>query len=127
MRTQLRIIIPAMIAQGDDRCFASSVVSSASTVGPVIPPSIPMILYGVMASVSIGDLFIAGVVPGILMAVSHMVYVYYFGKKNNIRVREKMASTKKIMVGLKMRFFQFYSQSLLLADSDQSVPHMFGY
>ncbi|BCJ86920.1 TRAP transporter large permease [Effusibacillus dendaii] len=98
------ILIPAMIAQGYDRRFASTLVASASTIGPVIPPSIPMILYGVMASVSIGDLFLAGVTPGILMAVGLMAYVYYVGKKQNIRGREKMASRKEIMVGLKDAF-----------------------
>lgn len=95
------ILIPAMIAQGYDRRFASTLVASASTIGPVIPPSIPMILYGVMASVSIGDLFMAGVVPGILMAAALMVYVFYYGVKNNIKGRENKPTFGEIMHGLK--------------------------
>ncbi|MBN6185403.1 TRAP transporter large permease [Aneurinibacillus sp. BA2021] len=98
------ILIPAMIAQGYDRRFTSTLIASASTIGPVIPPSIPMILFGVMASVSIGDLFLAGVAPGILMGVVLMVYVYYIGKKQNIRGREKAASISEIVTGLKDAF-----------------------
>ena len=95
------ILIPAMIAQGYDRRFASTLVASASTIGPVIPPSIPMILYGVMASVSIGDLFMAGIVPGFLMAAVLMVYVYYYGVKNNIKGRATKPTFAEVMRGLK--------------------------
>ncbi|WP_141334109.1 TRAP transporter large permease [Paenibacillus sp. tmac-D7] len=98
------ILIPAMVSQGYDRRFSATLVASASTIGPVIPPSIPFILFGVMASVSIGDLFLAGVAPGILMAVVLMIYVYYYGKKNNIRGRDKMASRKEIVAGFKDAF-----------------------
>jgi C4-dicarboxylate transporter DctM subunit len=98
------ILIPAMIAQGYSPKFASTLIASASTIGPVIPPSIPFILYGVMASVSIGDLFLAGVAPGVLMCLFLMLYVYIIGKKNNIRGRTKMASRKEIAVGFKDAF-----------------------
>ncbi|MED4599422.1 TRAP transporter large permease [Paenibacillus validus] len=98
------ILIPAMVSQGYDRRFSATLVASASTIGPVIPPSIPFILFGVMASVSIGDLFLAGVAPGILMAAVLMIYVYYYGKKNNIRGRDKMASRKEIAAGFKDAF-----------------------
>lgn len=98
------ILIPAMVSQGYDRRFSATLVASASTIGPVIPPSIPFILFGVMASVSIGDLFLAGIAPGVLMAVLLMLYVYYYGKKNNIRGRERMASRKEIVTGFKDAF-----------------------
>ncbi|MBO8162138.1 MAG: TRAP transporter large permease [Brevibacillus sp.] len=98
------ILIPAMIKQGYDRRFASTLVASASTIGPVIPPSIPLILYGVMASVSIGDLFLAGLGPGLLMAVALMVYVYYYGLKHNIKGREKRATFQEVAAGVKDAF-----------------------
>lgn len=98
------IMIPAMIAHGYDKRFASTLVASAATIGPVIPPSIPMILFGVMANVSIGDLFLAGVIPGILMALSLMIYTYFVGKKLNIRGRARIATPREIIIGLKDAF-----------------------
>ena len=62
------IMVPSMIKEGYKPPFAAAVAASAGTLGVVIPPSIPMITYGVVAGVSIGDLFIAGIVPGIVLA-----------------------------------------------------------
>ncbi len=63
------LMIPAMARDGYDEDYAAAVASSGGTLGILIPPSNPMIVYGVLAGVSIGDLFIAGVLPGILMGV----------------------------------------------------------
>ncbi|MGE0313159.1 MAG: TRAP transporter large permease [Lautropia sp.] len=63
------LMIPAMARSGYDHAFSAAVAASGGTLGILIPPSNPMIVYGVLASVSIGDLFIAGVVPGLLMGV----------------------------------------------------------
>lgn len=70
--------IKAMRGAGYDVDFAVGVTAASSTIGPIIPPSLPMIVYGVMASASIGQLFIAGLVPGLLMALSLMVMVMLF-------------------------------------------------
>ncbi|SET82202.1 TRAP transporter, DctM subunit [Paracoccus homiensis] len=67
--------IKAMRKAGYDVDFAVGVTAASSTIGPIIPPSLPMIVYGVMASASIGQLFMAGMVPGMLMAVSLMIMV----------------------------------------------------
>ncbi len=64
------ILIPSMIRRGYNRDFAASVVASGGSIGVIIPPSIPMIIYGFITSVSIGKLFIAGILPGILIGVS---------------------------------------------------------
>lgn len=95
------MMIPAMNKEGYDIRFSTSLVASSATIGPIIPPSIVLILYGVIASVSIGDLFIAGVLPGILMGIGLMIYSYYVGKKNNYRSRAKRASFKEVVVGAK--------------------------
>lgn len=62
---------------GYDDGFAVGITGSSAIIGPIIPPSIPLILYGVLAETSIGDLFIGGVIPGLLMGLSLMAYIYY--------------------------------------------------
>jgi tripartite ATP-independent transporter DctM subunit len=71
-----RIMIPAMERHGYPRDFASALACSASLIGPIIPPSITMVIYAVTAGASVAGLFLAGVVPGILFAVALMAYVY---------------------------------------------------
>ena len=70
------ILIPAMVRHGYPVPFAASLQASAAELGVVIPPSIPMILYGVAAEVSIGELFIAGFGPGLLIGAALMAFVY---------------------------------------------------
>ena len=68
--------IKAMTDQGYRKEFAAAVTVASSTIGPIIPPSIPMVIYGAMAEVSVGKLFLGGIVPGILMGVALMVLIY---------------------------------------------------
>ena len=75
------IMIPAMVARGYERDYSGSLLAAASTVGPVIPPSIPMIVYGATIGVSVIELFTAGIVPGILMGAGLLVYNYTISKK----------------------------------------------
>ena len=79
------IMIPAMVRNGYDLKFATAIVASAGSIGVIIPPSIPMVIYGVVGNASIGDLFIAGIVPGILVGLSMMVWAYYYSKKKGYR------------------------------------------
>lgn len=71
-----RIMIPAMERHGYPREYATALTCSASLLGPIIPPSITMVLYAVAAGASVGGLFLAGIVPGILIAAGLMGYVY---------------------------------------------------
>ncbi len=82
------ILIPAMKEKGYSAPFATAVASSASTLAIVLPPSIPMIIYAVMAQTSITQLFLAGFVPGILGAVLMMIVSYFFARKYNFPVEE---------------------------------------
>lgn len=66
-------LIPRMVERGFRRGFAAAVVASAGTIGVMIPPSIPMVLYGWIANTSIGDLLLAGAVPGVLVGLTFMV------------------------------------------------------
>jgi tripartite ATP-independent transporter DctM subunit len=74
------ILIPAMLKHGYPRPFAASLQATAAELGVIIPPSIPMILYGVSAEVSIGELFIAGFGPGLLIGCALMVFVYLWAR-----------------------------------------------
>lgn len=95
------MMIPEMKKEGYDLRFSSSLVASAATIGPIIPPSIVLILYGVMSNQSIGDLFIAGVIPGLLMGLGLMIYSFFVGKKYNYRASETRASFKEVLYGFK--------------------------
>lgn len=78
------IMIPAMIKVGYPKDFSAAVAAAGGTLGVIIPPSIPMVTYGVVANVSIGTLFIAGFVPGIMMALGLIGVIYYYAIKFNL-------------------------------------------
>lgn len=84
--------IKAMKDNGFDEDFSASIAAASATIGPIIPPSIPMVIYGGMAEVSVGKLFMGGVVPGLLMAVFLSLFIYYFSIKRDYPVREKMSN-----------------------------------
>lgn len=77
------IVIPGMLKEGYDKKFATALISCAGSLGILIPPSILMIIFGVLADVSIGKLFAAGMVPGVILTVFLMVYVHIISKKRN--------------------------------------------
>jgi len=74
-------LIPHMVKKGYDVRFSSALHAAGGTIGVMIPPSVPMVLYGVAASTSINDLFIAGIGPGILVAISLVAYSFWVSKK----------------------------------------------
>src|SRR5437763_90190 len=77
------IEIKAMKDHGYDLEFAVGVTAASATLGPIIPPSLPFVIYGMMANVSVGALFLAGILPGALMAILMMLTVAYYAHKNN--------------------------------------------
>jgi tripartite ATP-independent transporter DctM subunit len=83
------VLVPAMRKQGYDVEFAVSLVACAAVMGVIIPPSILMVVWGGVISVSIGGLFLAGVLPGLLMALSFMLVVYIYAKRRNYPVYAK--------------------------------------
>lgn len=76
------ILIPAMVKHGYPKPFAASLQASAAELGVIIPPSVPMILFAVSTDTSVGELFIAGIGPGILIAVALMFYVWLYAKRH---------------------------------------------
>jgi len=83
------IEMKAMKDAGFDDGFSGAVTAASSTIGPIIPPSIPMVLFGGLTSVSVGRLFLGGFIPGLVMGFSLMLIVYFVAKKRNYPVSPK--------------------------------------
>ena len=94
------MLIPAMKDEGYDDDFAAAVIASSNVIGPIIPPSIMMIIYGSMTSVSIGDMFMGGIVPGILFGLSLMAITYFIFRKRKLP-KKKKATLKQIWIAFK--------------------------
>jgi len=93
------VLIPAMKKEGYDIDFSTAILATAATAGPIIPPSITMVVYGVTMGVSIGGLFLAGLIPGVIMGFSMMAMAYYFARKRNYPRNEKRATLPQILKG----------------------------
>jgi len=90
--------IKAMVEEGYDRDFSAAVTAASSCIGPVIPPSVVMVLYGVMAEVSIGELFAAGMIPGIIMGLSMMVLIYVLATMGKVNAPRGVKQPLRIVV-----------------------------
>ncbi len=91
------IMIPIMREKNYEDTFSAPLIACGGSIGPIIPPSIPLLLYGTMANVSVGKLFIGGFIPGIIMFAGWMLYSYMVGKKRRYVGREKRASREEIL------------------------------
>lgn len=88
--------IPILTKLGYDRGFSTAMIATAGGLGVIIPPSIPFIIFGVSANQSVGDLFIAGILPGIIIGISLMVYAYVYCK-NKGEDKEKILAVYQDM------------------------------
>ena len=93
------ILIPAMQRKGYPKAFAAAVMSSAATLAVIIPPSIPMILYGVMSGTSVVELFVAGIVPGVLGGLAMMAVTYLLARRRNYPVEEAFELPRVVSTG----------------------------
>lgn len=94
---EAKMLVPEMERRGYDRGFAAAITAASSAVTPVIPPGINLIIYALIANVSVGKMFMAGYIPGIFMAICLMVTVHIISKKRGYKpTREKPASAKEI-------------------------------
>lgn len=108
------LLIPAMKEDGYPKDFAAAVASSGGTLGILLPPSNPMIVYGVLASVSIGDLFLAGLLPGILMGALLIGTTYLLSRRNGYRGELKPFNAKQFYSSLYKAKFSLATPFIVL-------------
>jgi tripartite ATP-independent transporter DctM subunit len=103
-----KLIVPFMLKKGYSKSFSASVTAASSLITPIIPPGIALILYGYINNVSIGRLFLAGIIPGLLMCILMMILVNRTAaKRGYLPEREKRASAKEFMAGIKAAAIAF--------------------
>lgn len=95
------IMIPVMAEKGYDKSFSCSLMATGGSIGPIIPPSIPLLVYGVLANCSVAKLFLGGIIPGLLMGIGLMVYSYFLGKRRHYFGREKRATVRELLCAIK--------------------------
>jgi tripartite ATP-independent transporter DctM subunit len=105
--------IKAMRENGYDNEFACALTAASSTIGPIIPPSLPMVIYGMMASVSVGALFMAGIIPGLVMAFIMMIIVAIKAKRNNYP-REPFPTFKEFLTALKRGILPLLTPGIII-------------
>jgi tripartite ATP-independent transporter DctM subunit len=89
------MMIPAMKEKGYDEEFAAGLIASAAVMGPIIPPSIPFVVYALLSSTSVAALFLGGIVPGVMIAIGLMIVTYIIAKKRNFPRGEGVKSFKQ--------------------------------
>jgi C4-dicarboxylate transporter DctM subunit len=108
-----QVLHKAMVDNGISPKFSASIVATAATIGPIIPPSIPFVLYGALTGVSVGKLFLAGFIPGTLMAIAIMVAIALRSKKYNFPKHEK-ASLKEILASVQQAFLPLLTPVIII-------------
>lgn len=107
------ILIPAMIEQGYDADFSAAVTAASSTIGPIIPPSMPMIVAATLVGMSVTKMFLAGIIPGILMGIGMMILSYYISVKRNYPKGERK-SLSEIWESFKGAFWAILMTLIIL-------------
>jgi C4-dicarboxylate transporter DctM subunit len=95
------ILLPAMIEKGYPRSFALGVIGASGTIGIVIPPSLALILYGIVAEQSVPRLFLAGILPGLLQAGAFFAWVWYDARRRNFPREQSLPYTDRLLVTMR--------------------------
>ncbi|MDI9371299.1 MAG: TRAP transporter large permease [Synergistaceae bacterium] len=93
-----KILVPEMVARGYDKAFSAAITAASSAIAPVIPPGINLIIYALIARVSVDKIFMGGYVPGLIMCCSLMIAVHFISKRRGYKPsREKRATFGEVM------------------------------
>src|SRR5271154_559281 len=92
------ILLPAMVERGYPRSFALGVIGASGTIGIVIPPSLALILYGIVAEQSVPRLFLAGILPGLLQAAAFFGWVWYDARRRNFPIEPALPLAERLRV-----------------------------
>jgi tripartite ATP-independent transporter DctM subunit len=95
------IMTPAMKDEGYDLDFSSAVIAAATVNGPIIPPSVIMVIYASLMNVSVAGLFLAGYIPGLMIGLGLMVLIYFFSRKRKYPVHHRRSNFKEVCLALK--------------------------
>ncbi len=109
------MLIPGMERKGYDRSFAAAVTAASSCIGPIIPPSIIMVIYGAFMQISIAGLFAAGIVPGIVMGITLMVFSHRISLKRSYPKEDRRATIPEIFSSFKKAFLSLMMPVIILA------------
>jgi tripartite ATP-independent transporter DctM subunit len=107
------IEVEAMKEAGYDVPFSCAVTAASATIGPIIPPSIPMVIYALLSGTSVGFLFLGGFIPGIILAFLYMVYIYYIAGRRNYPTSGKI-SVRKVGRAFRTGFLPLMTPVILL-------------
>lgn len=91
------IMLPEMEKRGYDRAFSTGLTATAGTIGVIIPPSIPFVIYGVASGTSVGDMFKAGFIPGILIGIGLMIVCWVISKKRGYKGIERTKNDESFL------------------------------
>ena len=108
------MLIPAMEREGYTRAYAAAVTGASSVIGPIIPPSIIMVVYAYIMNVSVGGLFLAGFIPGITCGLGLMIVTKIIGERRNYPKREKRASFKERTDAFKQGIFPLLTPVIII-------------
>ena len=109
------ILIPAMKKEGYDSDFSCAVTAASSCIGPIIPPSVPMIMAATMTGLSVGKMFAAGIVPGILMGGGMILVSYWISVKRKYPKAERRSTLKEILSSAKESFFAILMTLIIMS------------
>ena len=90
------VLLPEMKKRGFNPAFSSAVIASAATVGPIVPPSISFVLLGAIVNISVGQLFLGGIVPGIMMFIAMFAVTWWICKKRGYPLEKKQQVKKEV-------------------------------